>query len=246
MGAVLRAVTSPKDRWHQLADAIGESNLPASDKAVFRFLLDKADYRTAELPAKFTPTQRAIGRKTSHSLRQVRYSLTHLGRHGWVAAGAAEGDGRRHTYTLSCGCACDCPGRRDVAGKGQPEPQIAATPAPYIAATDSGNEAGQMPSRSERQREGGVKRQVSPSTSTRLPPDWPLIRQIVRIVHTDPCGGLHREALAGMLHLPARGRVLGDALGIAYRNKKIDFCGQYVVKPVAGHQHKTSTEEKRA
>ena len=65
-----------------------------------------------------------------------------------------------------------------------------------------------------------------------LPPDWPLIREIVRIVCADPCGGIHREALAGKLHLPARGRSVSDALGIAYRNKKIDFCGQYVVKPV--------------
>jgi hypothetical protein len=68
-----------------------------------------------------------------------------------------------------------------------------------------------------------------------LPPDWPLIRHIVRIVHNDPCGGIHREALAEQLHLPARGRCLSDALGIAYRNMKIDFCGQYVVKPVTGH-----------
>jgi hypothetical protein len=68
---------------------------------------------------------------------------------------------------------------------------------------------------------------------TSLPPDWPLIRHIVRIVHADPCGGLHREALAERLHLPARSRPLGDALGIAYRHKKIDFCGQYVVKPVS-------------
>jgi hypothetical protein len=65
-----------------------------------------------------------------------------------------------------------------------------------------------------------------------LPPDWPLIRHIVRIVHTDPCGGIHREELAGRLHLPPRGRVLGDALGIAYRNRKIDFCLQYVVRPI--------------
>jgi hypothetical protein len=63
-------------------------------------------------------------------------------------------------------------------------------------------------------------------------PDWPLIRQVVRIIRADPCGGLHREALAEMLHLPARGRPLSDALAIAYRNKKIDFCGQYAVKPV--------------
>jgi hypothetical protein len=65
-----------------------------------------------------------------------------------------------------------------------------------------------------------------------MPPDWPLIREIVRIVHNDPCGGIHREELAGRLHLPAHGRCLGDALGIAYRNKKIDFCGQYAVKPI--------------
>jgi hypothetical protein len=64
------------------------------------------------------------------------------------------------------------------------------------------------------------------------PPDWPLIRHIVRIVHTDPCGGIHRDALAEMVQLPARGRCLSDALGIAYRHKKIGFCGQYVVKPV--------------
>jgi hypothetical protein len=65
-----------------------------------------------------------------------------------------------------------------------------------------------------------------------LPPDWLLIRRVVRIVHADPCGGVHRERLAEMLQLPARSPVLGDALGIAYRNKKIDFCGQYVVMPV--------------
>jgi hypothetical protein len=67
---------------------------------------------------------------------------------------------------------------------------------------------------------------------SRLPPDWPLIRHIVRIVYADPCGGIHRDALAGRLHLPARGRCLSDALGVAYRHKKIDFCGQYVVKPI--------------
>jgi hypothetical protein len=66
---------------------------------------------------------------------------------------------------------------------------------------------------------------------SRLPPDWPLIRRVVRIVHTAPGGGLHRDHLAEMVQLPPRGRSLSDALGIAYRNKKIDFCGQYVVKP---------------
>lgn len=67
---------------------------------------------------------------------------------------------------------------------------------------------------------------------TREAPDWLLIRHIVRIVHADPCGGIHREELARRLHLPARGRCLSDALVIAYKNHKLDFCGQYVVKPV--------------
>jgi hypothetical protein len=66
----------------------------------------------------------------------------------------------------------------------------------------------------------------------RLPPDWPLIREIVRIVHADPCGGLHREDLAEKLQLPPRGRALTDALMVAYANKRIGFCREYVVKPV--------------
>jgi hypothetical protein len=66
---------------------------------------------------------------------------------------------------------------------------------------------------------------------SRFRPTWPLIRQVVRIVHADPYGGAHRERLAEMLQLPARRRALSDALVIAYRNKKIDFCRQYVVKP---------------
>jgi hypothetical protein len=66
---------------------------------------------------------------------------------------------------------------------------------------------------------------------SRLPPDWPLIRGIVRTVHADPCGGIHREDLAEKLRLPPRSRVLSDALMVAYANKKIDFVRQYVVKP---------------
>jgi hypothetical protein len=67
---------------------------------------------------------------------------------------------------------------------------------------------------------------------TRLPPDWLLIRQVVRIVHNAPGGGLHRAELAEQLGLPAASPVLREALMIAYRRKQIDFCRQYVVKPV--------------
>jgi hypothetical protein len=228
---MLRAV----DRWHLLADAIQRSNMSAADKSVFRFLLDRADYRTAELPAKFTPTQRAIGRMTSHSRRQVQYSLDHLGRHGWVTAEGATGPGRPRRYSFATGADCDCQGRVHAPERAQPEATTGATIAPERAQPTGATQQARCQIALRGSEREGVKRQVSPSTSTRLPPDWSLIRQLVRIVHNDPCGGLHREALAERLHLPARGRVLGDALGIAYRNKKIDFCGQYIVRPVTGH-----------
>ena len=66
---------------------------------------------------------------------------------------------------------------------------------------------------------------------TRLPPDWPLVRRVVRIVHTAPGVGLHREELAERVGLQPASPVLLEALMIAYRNRKIDFCRQYVVKP---------------
>ena len=64
-----------------------------------------------------------------------------------------------------------------------------------------------------------------------MSPDWSLIREIVRQVHTAPGGGLHRNQLAERFCLPAYGECMRSALGIAYRHKKIDFCGQYVVRP---------------
>jgi hypothetical protein len=215
-------VSAPKDRWHQLADLIQDSNLPASDKSVFRFLLDKADWKSAELPAQFRPTRETIARKTSLSYSQTGYSSRHLQRHGWLAITGRTGPGHPLRYTLTAGTQCDCTGRVHVA--------TVPTDDPRTLPTNAANAAGQVPVSTERQREGGSSKGQFEQKSTA--PDWPLIRRLVRIVHTDPCGGIHREALAEQLHLPARGRVLGDALAIAYRRKQIDFCQQYVVKPV--------------
>lgn len=66
---------------------------------------------------------------------------------------------------------------------------------------------------------------------TRPPPDWSLIKEIVRRVEAAPCGGLHRAELAAMFGLPAYCPSMRAALGIARQHRKIDFCGQYVVKP---------------
>lgn len=63
------------------------------------------------------------------------------------------------------------------------------------------------------------------------PPDWPLIDEIVRRVQAAPGGGMHRADLGRSLGLPAYSRCVREALFVAYAQRKIDFCGQYVVRP---------------
>jgi hypothetical protein len=102
-----------KSRWHQLQEAILGSNLPASDKAVFLFLLTKTDFGTAHLPAGYTPTQAEIARKISFTERQVRRAERHLEHHGWLEVGDAKraGPGRTRSLALAFGAPCDCKGR---------------------------------------------------------------------------------------------------------------------------------------
>jgi hypothetical protein len=66
---------------------------------------------------------------------------------------------------------------------------------------------------------------------SRLPPDWSLIKELVRVVYAAPGGYMHREDLAARFCLPAYGESMRHALGIAWRHKRIDFCQQYVVRP---------------
>jgi hypothetical protein len=176
-------MTSParreKDRWHQLADAIGASNLAASDKSVFRALLDRADYGTAVMQLRFTETQAAIARKTSHSPRMVRYAIRHLERHGWLTAKGATGPGRTLDYSLAAGGQCDCTGRvhqpkADTAApqRRQPQARTAATSTPRTAATNGGNAAGQAPVRTGRHREGGRERPLEPKAEPEPEPKY--------------------------------------------------------------------------
>jgi hypothetical protein len=118
------------DRWHQLADAIQASNLPPSDRSVFRCLLDASDYATGELPPKFTPKEVEIAKRTGHSLRQVKYSISHLRRHGWDEGEPGSGRGHRSRYALAIGSRCDCEGRRHLQEKVQREPLKGAVVAP--------------------------------------------------------------------------------------------------------------------
>ena len=152
-----------KDRWHQLADAVQDSNLPASDKSVFRYLLDRADYGTAVMRPMFTPTRQTIARKTSLSYSQVGYSTRHLQRHGWLTAGGRTGPGRTLDYSLTVGASCDCTGRVH-----EPKPEAPTQPTGESNAanhwhrtlpTNAANAAGQTTVRTGRHREGGGERQ---------------------------------------------------------------------------------------
>jgi hypothetical protein len=111
-------------RWNGLLDALKRSNLPASDKAVYRVLLDAANYETTVLLAKFTPTREQIGRETSLSRSQVGYSTRHLVRHGWLAVQGKTGPNKPRRYGLGIGADCDCTGR---------------VHAPRTVSTDEGN-----------------------------------------------------------------------------------------------------------
>ncbi len=131
------AAVKVKDRWHQLADAIQASDLPPSDRAVYWHLLRKANFVTAELPEKFTPTVVEIAKATKWSLRQVKYSIGHLSKHRWLEVTGRASRGHKRQYVLAIGAACDCTGRRHESvqprERVQPEPRKGAPPAPFMA-----------------------------------------------------------------------------------------------------------------
>jgi hypothetical protein len=119
------------DRKHELEDAIADTRLTASDKAVFLRRLKRSDHKTAELPAKYAEYQPVVGRKTSLSLRQTRYAERHLERHGWLKISGIAHRGKARSYVLEMGEDCDCTGRvhepRKSTGRRQQVTEKAAT-----------------------------------------------------------------------------------------------------------------------
>ena len=162
--SVVHPAARAKDRWHQLADAIRHSNLPASDKSVYGCLLAKTDYKTALLPPRFTPARQKIAREASISTRRVRYAIRHLERHHWITVTGTTGPGKTLSYTLSIGDRCNCNGRvhdqraraREIPGhseRRQRETVTAATFGHRTAATPQARQrAGQEAPRGSRKR----------------------------------------------------------------------------------------------
>jgi hypothetical protein len=160
-------MAAPKDRWHQLADAIRDSNLTPADKHVFSYLLSTADFKTAEMSPQWTPTRQKIRRKTSLSYSQIGYSTRHLERHGWLAATGRTGPGRPLRYSLALGADCDCTGRVHARQRCQPQVATVPTDDPRTLPTNGANAAGQTPD-AQRGSEGEGKREL-----LNWPDSWP-------------------------------------------------------------------------
>jgi hypothetical protein len=235
------------DRWHELQAAIKASDLPPADRHVFLDRLGHSTYGTAEMTAEYTRTQKKVARETGLSLRQVRYSEAHLERHGWLKVTGTTAPGKTREYEFAIGRECDCTGRvhapeqRQRPRSEQPTaatPQVSTRMPPAGAGLESSVAAvrrqptaatpkvnGQIRGRDFDEGKGFERQQETER------PDWTLVWRLIRIVHADPCGGIHRDALAERLGLSPYSRELSHAIGIAYRKKKIDCCDRYIVKP---------------
>jgi hypothetical protein len=184
------------DRWHQLDDAIDASDLPASDRAVYHRRLKRADYGTAELPARFTETQAEVAKATGITVRQVRRSERHLESHGWLEVSGTTGRGHKPSYRLLVGKLCDCTGRvhapkADTGPKADTLMADTSTPkgghnTPLKADTEGGHAAGQGPVSTERLREEGEERQIQPEAD---------------LVPGDVCGPADRDSFGDWLSL---------------------------------------------
>jgi hypothetical protein len=131
--------------WYQLQDAIERSNLPASDRAIFRFYLSRANYESAELSARFTPAQKEAARGTGYTLRQVRRSERHLEHHGWLKITGATGPGKVRSVALAPGLDCDHAGRVHDQPTARGVRRTEDTRAPRTEDTNGGHAAGQSP-----------------------------------------------------------------------------------------------------
>jgi hypothetical protein len=218
-----------------------------SEKAVFYALLERADNGDCSIPAHMTPSLVQLAGDTGGAKSTVVLALGHLERHGWVvrkhtgsAATGQTGRGHKNAYQLAAGfsCAPGCPWWKPE--KGSDDRTVSAEKGSDDRTVKGSDElcvpAGQDPVPTKGYEGEGVKEGPEPELvilgAAARAPDWALLQRLVRIVHNDPCGGLHRAELAEKLGLPEHHPSLRKALMVAYRQRRVDFCRQYVVKPV--------------
>jgi hypothetical protein len=115
-------------RESELKAAIIDADLPPRDLKVFMVLMKRATWVTAKIRDEFQPRSlEELARWAHMSTANVKRSLSHLQRHGWVERYRHVTDkgigGRGHPthYQLGRGHDCDCRARKGA----QPEPVLA-------------------------------------------------------------------------------------------------------------------------
>lgn len=232
-------------REMELKAAILAAKLTSSDFRVYMTLLSIAEFKTAEIPDKFQPRSLVkLAEKCRVSYRTLCYSLSHLQMHGWLERdrdisenGTIGGRGHATRYGLLLGQDCDCkqshfctvsapdPVSEDTAkqcnGGTVYEEKQCKDVNTFSAATIC-ESAGQTARPAERAMRGREKR-------------GSVSAQRIALIVRQPRwgGGLHREHLAEILKTDPHGKEFVSALMVAYKAKRIDFCGQYVVATVA-------------
>lgn len=230
-------------RWHEMKAAVKASNLPPADRHVYLNRLDQADYATTQIDPLWTRTQAKVASETGLSRRQVQYSEAHLQRHGWLKITGTWAPGKRRQYEVAIGQPCDCTGRVHAPQPTDATPQVSTE----VRAQRRRSEVTSARVAPEHaQRVGAtpqVRRQIHGEISTRGKGfDFRLVSRMLRIVYSDPCGGIHHDALADQLGLNPLDKQLDTAIAIAYRKRQIDRCDNYIVRPANITPWPTRTE----
>jgi DNA-binding MarR family transcriptional regulator len=113
-----------ESREYKLRMAIDKAaGITLADFRVFNHLLNVADFSTSFLPDRFQPRSlKTLAADCHVSVSQVKYSVGHLQRHGWLLRHRNLTDqgigGRGHPtrYVLEIGHDCDCKSGQPVAG----------------------------------------------------------------------------------------------------------------------------------
>jgi hypothetical protein len=124
IAALVTSADRRDSQEYKLRIAIDKAaGITLADYRVFNHLLNVADFATARLPDPFQPRSLTALADDCHvSMSQVKYSVGHLQRHGWLERHRNITDkgigGRKHPtrYVLKLGRDCDCKTGQPVAG----------------------------------------------------------------------------------------------------------------------------------
>ena len=247
------------NRRGELERAISRARIGAAPYALYTQLLRRCGNATGEIPDdKWAPKLATLATQAKMSERTAYRALWELLRHGWFAR--HPGNQHKVAGRLTVGRDCDCAAvpvcqregcvaplrgkrgdahycsdrcrkaanRQAATANSRDMSRLYVGHVRHIAVTpaDSSRDIPQANGTSD----SNSDIESSNESKERERPDWVLIWRLMRLVAADPCGGIHRSALAEKLGLTPYSPEFSRAVGIAYRKKRIDVCDRYIVK----------------